>query len=139
MLLPRENGLGRAVVFLVSLLLNLYPFLPDSRAGDRAQVDPRSKITFNLEQLNENGLYGPPDGLRALHYEFCIPGDPVHEAEVRQIDSTIEISRKSRGRIGCTEGEYLCVGSTHQPNFKTVLFKLAELPYVKRIDQACFE
>jgi hypothetical protein len=102
-------------------------------------VNPLSKITFNLEQLNEHGLYGPPDGLRALHYEFCIPGDPVTATQVRQIDPTIEIYPISPGRIGCTEGVYLCLGNTHQPNFKAVLFKLAQLPYVKRIDQAFFE
>ncbi len=126
----------------MSLLLLVYPSLSSSRAeGPKNQplVNPMSKITFNPEQLNEHGLYGPPDGLRALHYEFCIPANPVHAAQVRQIDPTIEISPTSPGRIGCTESEYLCLGNTHQPNFKAVLFKLAQLPYVKRIDQAFFE
>ena len=120
----------------------VFPFISSPRAeGPKNQplANSRSKITFNLEQLNEDGLYGPPDGLRALHYEFCIPGDPVTAAQVRQIDPTIEISPTSRGRIGCTEGEYLCLGNTHQPNFKAVLLKLAKLPYIKRIDQAFFE
>jgi len=62
----------------------------------------------------------------------------VHEAQVRQIDSTIQIFRTSPGRIGSTKGEYQCIFSTHQPNFNTVLFKLANLAYVKRIDQAFF-
>ncbi len=137
--LPRKNRLSRGVVFLLGLLLYVYPFFSDCRAGERAQINPRSKITFNLEQLNEEGLYGPPNGLRALHYEFCIPGDPVHEAQVRQIDPTIKIFKTSRGRVGCTKGEYLCVGSTHQPNFRTILVNLAKLPYVKCIDQAFFE
>lgn len=139
LLLPRENGLGRSFVLLVSLLLSVYPFLLGCRADNRPQVNPLSKITFNLGKLNENGLYGPPHGLKALHYEFCIPGDHVHEAQVRQIDPTIQIFKTSPGRVGCAEGEYLCVGSTHQPDFKTVLLKLAKLPYVKRIDQAFFE
>ena len=139
MLLLRENRLGRGVVFLVSLFLNLYPFLSDCRAEARNQIDTRSKITFSLEQLNESGLYGPPDGLRALHYEFCIPGDSDHEAEVRQIDPTIQIFKTSPGRVGCTDEEYLCVGNTHQPDFRMVLCKLANLPYIKRIDQVFFE
>ena len=138
-MLPKEKGLGRGMVFLVSLFLSLCPLLLDCRADDRVQVDPGSKITFSLEKLDGSGLYGPPDGLRALHYEFCIPGDPQHEAEVRQIDPTIQISKTSPGRVGCTEGEYLCVGHTHQPDFRMVLNKLANLPYVKRIDQAFFE
>jgi hypothetical protein len=74
-----------------------------------------------------------------LHYEFCIPADPGLEAQVRQIDQTIQIFKTSPGRIGCTEEEYLCIGNTHQPNFKTVLLNLAKLPQVKRIDQAFFE
>ncbi|MEJ2091691.1 MAG: hypothetical protein P8X65_05800 [Syntrophobacterales bacterium] len=127
------------MVILFSLFLSLYPLLSDCRAEAQVQVDPRSKITFNLEQLNESGLYGPPGGLRALHYEFCIPGDPGHEAEVRRIDPTIQIFKTSPGRVRCTEGEYLCVGNTHQPDFRMVLYKLANLPYVKRIDQAFFE
>ena len=127
------------MVILFSLFLSLYPLLSDCRAEAQVQVDPRSKITFNLEQLNESGLYGPPGGSRALHYEFCIPGDPGHEAEVRRIDPTIQIFKTSPGRVRCTEGEYLCVGNTHQPDFRMVLYKLANLPYVKRIDQAFFE
>src|SRR6476619_5023653 len=31
------------------------------------------KIRLDLSGLREDGLYGPPDGLRALAYEFCIP------------------------------------------------------------------
>ena len=139
MLLLRENRLGRGVVFLVGLFLNLYPLLSDCRAEAQVQVDPRSKITFSLEQLNESGLYGPPRGLRALHYEFCIPAAPELEAQVQQIDPTIQVSKTSPGRVGCTEEEYLCVGNTHQPDFRMVLHKLANLPYVKRIDQAFFE
>lgn len=138
-MLSRKNSLVRGIVFSLGLLLNVYAFCSDCRAGERAQLSARSKITFNLEQLNEKGLYGPPNGLRALHYEFCIPGNPVHEAQVRQIDPTIKIFKTSRGRVGCTRGEYLCVGSTHQPNFKTILVNLAKLPYVKCIDQAFFE
>jgi len=127
------------VAFFLGLLLNVYPLFPDCQAAEQAQLNPRSKITFNLEHLNENGLYGPPGGLRALHYEFCIPGNPAHEAQVRQIDPSIQIFSTSPGRIGCAKGEYLCIGSTYQPNFKTILFKLANLAYVKRIDQAFFE
>jgi hypothetical protein len=136
---PRENRLGRGIIFLLTLLLIVYCFLSDCQAGEQAQISLGSKITFNLEKLNEKGLYGPPGGLRVLHYEFCIPGDPAHEAQVRQIDPTIQIINNSPGRIGCAKGEYLCIGSTHQVNFKTVLFKLANLAYVKRIDQAFFE
>jgi hypothetical protein len=127
------------VVLLVILALGA-PLVPsECRAAEGVKPDPLSKITFRLDRLNQDGLVGPPDGLRALHYEFCIPGDLSHEAQVREIDPTIQIFHHSRGRIGCRAGEYLCLGSTHQPGCRTVLLNLARLPYVRRIDQAFFE
>jgi hypothetical protein len=138
LLLPKKNRIGRGAVFLV-IFLSVYPFFWACRSDDQVQLSSRSKITFNLEQLNENGLYGVRGGLKALHYEFCIPADPGIEAQVRQIDPTSRIFKTSPGRIGCGAGEYLCVGHTHQPDFRTVLFRLANLPYVRRIDQAFFE
>ena len=131
--------LKKGIAVLVTLILSLSLLSPSCLAEERPRADPMSKITFALDQLNQDGLYGPPGGLRALHYEFCIPGDPAHAAQVRHIDPTIEIFPKSRGRIGCGPQEFLCIGSTHQPGFKTVLYKLASLPYVRRIDQAFFE
>jgi hypothetical protein len=127
------------LVLLISLSFGgcLAPL--DCRADERPPVNPLTKITFPLDQLNQDGLCGPTGGLRALHYEFCIPGDAAHAAQVREIDPTLRIYPKSRGRIGCGEGECLCVGSTHQPGFKTVLLRLAGLPFIRRIDQAFFE
>ena len=128
-----------SAVLLAGLLFGVGLMSPVFRAEERVPVDPLSKVTFSLDQLNPEGLWGPPGGLRALHYEFCIPGDSLHEAQVREIDPTVQIYRQSRGRAGCGPGEYLCLGSTHQPGFRTVLFRLACLPYVRRIDQAFFE
>jgi hypothetical protein len=45
----------------------------------------------------------------------------------------------SPGRLGCDTYENLCIGSTHQKNFKDVLRGLAELPYITRIDQSFLE
>lgn len=103
------------------------------------QVDPVGKISFDLGQLNSEGLYGPPDGRRALDYEFCIPADPACEAQVKAIDPTILIYYGSKGRIGCSKEEYLCIGNTHKPEFKKVLLTLAGLPYIKQINQCFFE
>jgi hypothetical protein len=131
--------LHKGMAVLLTLFLSLYLVPPGCLAEEQPHVDPLSKITFKLDQLNQDGLYGPPGGLRALHYEFCIPGDAAHAARVREIDPTIQVFHKSRGRIGCAPGEYLCIGSTHQSAFKTVLLRLAHLPFIKRIDQAFFE
>ena len=97
------------------------------------------KVHLDLSGLNDDGLYGPPDGLRALAYEFCIPARPELAADVRAIDPTIQVYQIGRGRIGCTSGQFLCVGSTHQPGFRMVLSRLAQLDYVTRIEPSYAE
>jgi hypothetical protein len=89
------------------------------------------KITFNLEQIHENGLRGPSDGLVAVSYEFCIPANKVYEDEIRRIDPTVQIHHSSSGRIGCGQKQWLCIGSTHRT--------LACLDYINRIDECFFE
>lgn len=107
-----------------------------SAAG--AEHGSAEKIRFDLSMLDASGLHGPPDGLRALHYEFCIPDRTDAVARVKAIDASVAVHR-ARGRIGCSSGELLCIGSTHQPGYRDVLLALADLPYVTRIEQAFFE
>lgn len=101
--------------------------------------DPLDKVAFDLDRLDENGLVGPADGKRALAYEFCIPPSEECKELVSSIDPTVEIMCGSPGRIGCYPDECLCIGSTHQENFRDVLRKIAELPYVEKIDETVFE
>lgn len=98
------------------------------------EPDPAlARITFDLSGIDEDGLYGPPDGKRSRAYEFCIPADSAAADEVRSIDSTVELSR-SPGRIGCGEDQLLAIGNTGQPGWMDVLIRLASLPYVSRIE-----
>lgn len=106
-------------------------------AGDPARV-AGAKIRFDLSVLDDSGLYGPPDGLRALHYEFCIPDRPDTIARVRAIDGSVAMHHAA-GRIGCATGELLCIGTTHQAGFREVLAALSRLAFVARIEQAFFE
>lgn len=99
----------------------------------------KRKITFNVSTLDEDGLFGPPDGKRALAYEFCIPDTVENRTVVAQIDPTITFFAQSPGRIGCRKHEILCVGSTHQQDFAGVLHQLASLKYVQRIDESFLE
>jgi len=96
--------------------------------------NPSDKITFDLSAISPEGLIGDKNSLRSVGYEFCIPAQPDTRKEVKAIDPTVQFSR-SRGRIGCQNHQYLCIGETHQPEWKAVLLKLAELDYVKKIDQ----
>jgi len=106
---------------------------------DSMAADAWQKITFDISRLDESGLHGPADGKRALSYEFCIPDTVQNRTEVKRIDPTIKFFAQSPGRIGCVESENLCIGSTHQKDFRGVLQRLAELTYVQRIDESFFE
>lgn len=108
-------------------------------AGDRPSTAVSSRIGIDLSNVNAEGLRGPPDGLRAVHYEFCIPADEPRADEVRAIDPTARLTRGSRGRIACAPGQVLVMGYTHQPRHREVLERLAALPYVERIAEAVFE
>ena len=97
-----------------------------------------SKIAFDLARVDAAGLIGDSGAKRALHYEFCIPADEQYAAEVRRIDATAQLM-PSRGRVGCSGGQVLVLGSTYQPGYREVLERLAALPYVDRIAQSFFE
>ena len=99
-----------------------------------------SKIQFDLNQLDEEGLAGPKDGKVALHYEFCVPNTTAYIRAVQKIDPSLQIQAGSTGRIGCLRGkEVLCLGSTHQPNYRDILYQLASLEYIEKIQQTFFE
>ncbi len=127
------SGRSRPAALLILCLFSL----PAVGGGDGPEA-AAAKIRFDLSVLDDSGLYGPTDGLRALDYEFCIPDRPDTVARVRSIDGSVRMHR-ARGRIGCVESELLCIGNTHQPGFREVLAALSHLPFVARIDQAFFE
>lgn len=93
------------------------------------------KIKFDISLISPDGLIGPPDGLRSISYEFCIPA--IHEAvkTIHTIDSQIDIDRQSPGRIGCGKNQYLCIGHTHNKQWKDILLAVASLDYVERIEE----
>jgi hypothetical protein len=104
-----------------------------------SSISARAKIRFDLDRLDHRGLQGQPDGLRALQYEYCITDRPGTIREVRAIDPTHQIQRGSPGRVGCGEGELLCLGHTRQADYRLVLERLAALPWIAEIREAFFE
>jgi hypothetical protein len=130
-----RGRLSLIAVFLVwamAACTTVRPTPPDDESGS-------PKIHFDLSGLNQDGLYGPPDGLRSLSYELCIPARQELVDEVRAIDPTIQVFPAGRGRIGCTSDQYLCVGHTHQPGHRAILARLARLDYVTRIEPSYAE
>jgi len=71
------------------------------------------KITFDLSGFTEDGLRKLPRGeFGAINYEFCIPAEDKSFNEVRAIDTTLVLLKGSKGRSGCTDNEWLCIGSS---------------------------
>ncbi len=136
MALIKNCSLGLGYFFI--LVLFIYSCTPGGQAK-LAEQENLMKVNFDLSILNDDGLYGPKEGLRALDYEFCIPMEETKKVEVKKIDASIRFFDKAKGRIGCSANEYLCIGSTHQKKHKKVLTKLAALDYIKRIDQVFYE
>ena len=101
--------------------------------------DTASKIDFDLSQINADGLRGPAEGKVAVAYEFAIPNTDICKRQVQAIDPTIELMPGVRGRIGAGKQECLCIGSTHQKNFRQVLKALSDLSFVQRIVECHFE
>lgn len=120
---------------LFGLLLTACQPMPSPETND----DAAEKITFNLDEFDDNGLYGAADSKRSLDYEFCIPEGNEYAQEVKAIDPTVNLFPDSAGRIGCTEDQTLAIGNTHQENFRLVLMELANLDYVTRIQRVDWE
>jgi hypothetical protein len=111
----------------------------DSRDDAAFEVAPLAKIRFDLSGFRADGLFGPSDGLRALDYEFCIPPQPGYWEQVVAIDASARRYADSPGRVGCGAEETLVIGNTHQERFRSVLHRLARLPFVRRIEPVWFE
>lgn len=105
-------------------------------ARDDAKV--WQKVKIDLSRFDKDGLSGPPSGKVAANYEFCIPKDEKKWKEVLKIDPELQ-RLPSKGRIGCDDQSWLIVGSTHRPQFKRILYDLAALPYVVRIEEVFWE
>ncbi|MEI7970810.1 MAG: hypothetical protein WCJ69_17680 [Betaproteobacteria bacterium] len=97
------------------------------------------KIGFDLSAIDADGLEGPPDGKRAVDYEFCVPAGDGYVAEVRVIDPSAQALPGSRGRIGCRPGQVLVMGHTHRPGWRQSLERLTVLRYVRKIEKAVYE
>lgn len=102
-------------------------------------ADTMAKVEIDLNNLDEDGLRGPPGGKVAVAYEFAIPNTEECKKEVRRIDPSVQFMPDSRGRVQARDGECLCVGSTQNQDYRAVLRALSELPYIDRIIECHFE
>jgi hypothetical protein len=107
--------------------------------AQRADPGPAEKVRFDLAAIGADGLEGPPDGRRAVDYEFCVPAEEAVVAEVKRIDPTAQAHPGVRGRSGCRRGQVLVMGNTHHDRWRESLERLASLRYVQRIQRVDFE
>jgi len=98
-----------------------------------------SKIKFQIDDIRADGLRGPPDGLVAVAYEFCVPSDEGVYQEIRQIDHSLQIHSAARGRSRCASNQSLAIGATNQTRWREVLQALSSLDYVSEIRECFFE
>jgi len=96
------------------------------------------KVKIDFSRLDAAGLSGPDGGKTAANYEFCIPRNTEKWKIVQKIDSTIQ-KNDGRGRIGCADTQWLVIGSTNQKNYRRVLYQLASLEFVNRIEETFWE
>ncbi len=123
------------IKFLLPLCLCLV-LLTANRCPKEADESILAKIAFDYSAIDEKGLRG---GEVAVDYEFCIPARDAALEEVLKIDSEVRVMQKSKGRIGCTEDQWLCINSTHSAGWKEKLYRIASLEYVKRIQETVYE
>ncbi|MEM6318078.1 MAG: hypothetical protein AAF960_10430 [Bacteroidota bacterium] len=100
---------------------------------------PNPKIAFDINALDKEGLVGEVGSKVAVDYEFCIPANNRFINEVRQIDPSVRIHKKSKGRVGCGKAEWLCIGNSHQEYARAKIQRLADLSFIKRIQRTYFE
>ncbi|OED44365.1 hypothetical protein ACH42_07710 [Endozoicomonas sp. (ex Bugula neritina AB1)] len=105
----------------------------------RAEQNLDNKIEFDLKRLDQDGLYGVSDGKRALSYEFCIPGTVESAQQVMSIDPSVIIYKDSKGRVGCTNDQFLAIGDTFQKDYRITLQQLVNLDYVTKVIEVHFE
>lgn len=128
------NKIKTYTVFVV-LLLNLMSCQRRIVTDDSTAWN---KIKLDFKRLDAQGLSGPTDGKVSVQYEFCIPAEAKYRRAVQKIDPTAQ-QNPGKGRIGCSDKEWLMIGNTHQNRYKRVLYELATLPYVKRIEETFWE
>ena len=67
--------------------------------AQRGNVGPADKVRFDLGAIGADGLEGPPDGRRAVDYEFCVPAEEAVVAALATLPSLDELRGKLVGLL----------------------------------------
>ena len=130
--LPIDHMHPRPFLFLLIVIL----FSSAFQCPKKTDKVNQAKIKFDYAAIDDSGLR---NGEVAVDYEFCIPADQQILDQVMKIDQGIRVMKSSRGRIGCTAQQWLCINSTHSPDWEKKLYAIASLSYVERIEETFYE
>jgi hypothetical protein len=130
--LPSGLMHSRSFLFLLLLILGSSAF----QCPRKMQKINQAKIQFDYSTIDDHGLR---NGEVAVDYEFCIPADTAILEQVLKIDQGVRVMKSSKGRIGCTDQQWLCINNTHNPDWKKKLYAIASLSYVERIAETFYE
>ncbi len=120
----------------IALLPAFFMILSGSKCQTNVSEKVIQKIGFDFAAVDEKGLINSET---SIDYEFCIPMDETMMAKIKAIEPEVQTPRLAKGRIGCSQEEWLCIVTTHGPKWKERLYTIASLPFVQRIVQTDYE
>lgn len=123
---------SRPLLFLLLVIIGSSAF----QCPRKMQKINQAKIQFDYSAIDDSGLR---NGEVAVDYEFCIPANESILNKVMQIDPGVRVMKSSKGRIRCTDQQWLCINTTHSPDWKKKLYAIASLSYVERIEETFYE
>jgi hypothetical protein len=122
---------NRLVILLI--VLGVYSCKPTKPISDNCNAD---KIKFKLSTIDGRGYNTKTN--QPIDYEFCIPDNETVLKEVLAINPELK-KTTSKGRSNCGKDEVLMLGNTDNKAFKSILCKIANLGYVKEVNQTHWE
>ncbi len=105
---------------------------PATEAAAEA-ADPDSKFAFALDDLGDGTRPDATGTPRPITYEYCIPKQPQSISMVGSTDPTGTVEPREKGTIGCSDDELLARGHTGQPDYLSVMRRIANNDFVKKL------
>ncbi len=128
--------MGRWLVSSLTFTVILLYITSCSPTKDVSYECQSSKIKFDFNLLEENGYHSKTH--QPIDYEFCIPDNEIAWKEVLAINPQLK-KANSKGRSNCGINKLLVIGNTDNKAFKRMLCKIANLDYVKEVNQTHWE
>lgn len=122
-------------IYLLAVMVYLYACTAQKPPENS---DAWKKIKLDFKQIDANGMTGSEKSKVVVNYEFCIPAKEENWRKVRKIDATAQ-KNEGRGRVACKDQQWLVIGAANQKNYQRVLFELASLPFIERIEPVFWE